>query len=54
MGNLLIFKYLTGVVIIYTVALSDRGNRTVVLLNCYRVGECRNGENQLEAGVACR
>lgn len=54
MGNLLIFKYLTGVVIIYTVVLSDRGSRTIVLLNCYRVGECRNGENQPEAGVACR
>lgn len=54
MGNLLTFKYLTGVVIIYTVVLSDRGSRTVVLSNCLRVGEYRNDENQLEAGVACR
>jgi hypothetical protein len=54
MGNLLIFKYLTNNVIIYTVLLPDRAFRTVVLLNCWRVGECRNGENRLEAGVACR
>ena len=54
MGNLLIFKYLTNDVIIYTVLLPDRAFRTVVLLNCYRIGECRNGENRFEAGVACR
>lgn len=54
MGNLLIFKYLTNDVIIYTVLLPDRAFRTVVLLNYYRIGECRNGENQFEVGVACR
>ena len=54
MGNLLIFKYLTNDVIIYTVLLPDRAFRTVVLLNYYRIGECRNGENQFEVGGACR
>ena len=54
MGNLLIFKYLTNDVIIYTVLLPDRAFRTVVLSNYYRIGECRNGENQFEVGVACR
>jgi hypothetical protein len=54
MGNLLIFKYLTNDVIIYTVLLPDRAFRTVVLLNYYRIGECRNGENRFEVGVACR
>ena len=54
MGNLLIFKYLTNDVIIYTVLLPDRAFRTVVLSNSPRVGECRNDENRLESGMAWR
>ena len=53
MGNLLIFKYLTGDVIIWQ-SLQDRASRTIVLFNSPRVGECRNDENWLESGMAWR
>ena len=51
MGNWLIFQYRMFSVDSYG-SLSDRGSVTVVTSNCYRTGECRNDENQPEAGMA--
>ena len=53
MGNWLIFQYLHQAFEPYG-SLPDRGSITVVISNRSRAGECRNDENQSEAGTASR